>query len=111
MTPLTAKQQELLDYLRLCERAPSFEEMKNALGLKSKSGVHRLVNALEERGYIRRLVDRARAIDLVEEPHLPPRPLAWTELSAIAAEVRRRGLVIGKIHRTANGTKFQEIAA
>ena len=111
MNPLTAKQQELLDYLRLCERAPSFEEMKNALGLKSKSGVHRLVNALEQRGYIRRLVNHARAIELIEDPHLPKRPLAWAPLSEIAAEARRRGLALGKIHRTANGTRFQEIAA
>ena len=61
---LTAKQHELLMFInqRLDESgiSPSFEEMKEALDLKSKSGVHRLIGALEERGFIRRLVNRAR---------------------------------------------------
>ncbi len=59
---LTGKQCELLSYLQSCQRTPSFEEMKVALGLKSKSGVHRLVGALEERGFIFRRRNRARAI-------------------------------------------------
>ena len=62
---LTRKQHELLLYIdaRLAETgvSPSFEEMKEALDLKSKSGVHRLISALEERGFIRRLPNRARA--------------------------------------------------
>lgn len=59
---LTRKQGELLSFLQSCPRTPSFEEMKIALGLKSKSGVHRLVGALEERGFIFRRHNRARAI-------------------------------------------------
>jgi len=59
---LTSKQCALLSYLQSCERTPSFEEMKIALGLKSKSGVHRLIGALEERGFIFRRRNRARAI-------------------------------------------------
>ena len=65
---LTRKQHELLCYIneRLAETgvSPSFEEMKEALELKSKSGVHRLISALEERGFIRRLPNRARALEV-----------------------------------------------
>jgi len=69
---LTAKQHELLCFiqLRLEETgiSPSFEEMKEALDLKSKSGVHRLISALEERGFLRRLPNRARALEVIREP-------------------------------------------
>jgi repressor LexA len=69
---LTRKQSELLTYIsgRLSESgvSPSFEEMKDALALKSKSGVHRLISALEERGFIRRLPNRARALEVVKMP-------------------------------------------
>ena len=69
---LTAKQHELLLFIqkRLEESgiSPSFEEMKEALDLKSKSGVHRLISALEERGFIRRLPNRARALEVVKLP-------------------------------------------
>jgi repressor LexA len=69
---LTRKQHELLCYIqeRLGETgvSPSFEEMKEALDLKSKSGVHRLISALEERGFIRRLPNRARALEVVRAP-------------------------------------------
>ena len=67
---LTAKQRELLNFLQKYQaefdHAPSFDEMKDAIGLKSKSGIHRLVSALEERGHIRRLANRARAIEIVD---------------------------------------------
>jgi repressor LexA len=69
---LTAKQNELLRFIH--ERleqggvSPSFEEMKEALSLKSKSGVHRLIGALEERGFIRRLPNRARALEILQMP-------------------------------------------
>ena len=66
---LTRKQHELLRFIqtRLDETgiSPSFEEMKEALDLKSKSGVHRLISALEERGFIRRLPNRARALEVL----------------------------------------------
>lgn len=69
---LTAKQHELIRFIqqRLEETgiSPSFEEMKEALDLKSKSGVHRLISALEERGFIRRLPNRARALEVVKVP-------------------------------------------
>src|SRR5690606_21256513 len=65
---LTAKQHELLRFIqRKLEEtgiSPSFEEMKEALDLKSKSGVHRLISALEERGFLRRLPNRARALEV-----------------------------------------------
>jgi len=69
---LTAKQHELLRFIqRKLEEtgiSPSFEEMKEALDLKSKSGVHRLISALEERGFIRRLPNRARALEVTRQP-------------------------------------------
>ena len=69
---LTRKQHELLVFIndRLSETgvSPSFEEMKDALDLKSKSGVHRLISALEERNFIRRLPNRARALEVLRLP-------------------------------------------
>ena len=78
---LPPKQQELLSFIhnRLEEGgvSPSFEEMKDALDLRSKSGIHRLINALEERGFIRRLPNRARALEVLKLPdamHRAPAP-------------------------------------
>lgn len=69
---LTRKQQELLRFiderLKADGVSPSFEEMKEALSLRSKSGVHRLINALEERSFIRRLPNRARALEVLRMP-------------------------------------------
>jgi repressor LexA len=69
---LTRKQHELLRFIheRLRESGvpPSFDEMKDALDLKSKSGIHRLITALEERGFIRRLPNRARALEVLKLP-------------------------------------------
>lgn len=69
---LTRKQQLLLSYiterLNIDGVSPSFEEMKSFLGLRSKSGVHRLVKALEERGFIERLPNRARALRIKTHP-------------------------------------------
>ena len=69
---LTRKQHELICFIndRLAQTgvSPSFEEMKEALDLKSKSGVHRLISALEERGFIRRLPNRARALEVTKLP-------------------------------------------
>jgi repressor LexA len=84
---LTAKQHELLNFIheRLAKTgvSPSFDEMREALDLKSKSGVHRLISALEERQFIRRLPNRARALEVVRMPDVAvpaaagavPRPL------------------------------------
>ncbi len=71
---LTVKQRELLLFInqRLTANgvSPSFDEMKDALSLKSKSGIHRLVSGLEERGFIRRLPHRARALEVLKLPEL-----------------------------------------
>ena len=82
---LTAKQHELLNFIhdRLAATgvSPSFDEMREALDLKSKSGVHRLISALEERQFIRRLPNRARALEVVRMPEvatptsIAPRPV------------------------------------
>ncbi|MCB2160150.1 MAG: repressor LexA, partial [Rhodobacteraceae bacterium] len=67
---LTRKQLELLDFIqkRMARDGvpPSFDEMKEALDLASKSGIHRLIMALEERGFIRRLPNRARALEVIK---------------------------------------------
>src|SRR3954453_19075042 len=87
MAVLTAKQRELLIFIdaRLKEGgiSPSFDEMREALDLKSKSGVHRLISAVEERGFIRRLPNRARALEVMKLPEakapatvVPLRPAA-----------------------------------
>lgn len=69
---LTKKQLDLLDFIQTRLQRdgvpPSFDEMKEALDLRSKSGIHRLITALEERGFIRRLAHRARAIEIVKLP-------------------------------------------
>ena len=84
---LTAKQRELIRFIqqRLEETgvSPSFEEMKEALDLKSKSGVHRLISALEERGFIRRLPNRARALEVIRQPEdATPAPRPALRLAA-----------------------------
>ena len=104
MSALTAKQRELLTFIREWQvrtgESPSFDEMRNALDLKSKSGVHRLISALEERGYIRRLPNRARCIEVLPDPHLPSAALiAAVPTSDLAREARRRGLALGHYHR------------
>lgn len=91
---LTAKQHELLMFIdrRLKDGgiSPSFDEMREALDLKSKSGVHRLISALEERGFIRRLPNRARALEVVKVPETrsasvtPIRPAATPVAPAAA---------------------------
>jgi len=69
---LTKKQYDLLLFLEKCLKetgvSPSFDEMKEALDLKSKSGIHRLITGLEERGFIRRLAHRARAVEVIRVP-------------------------------------------
>ncbi len=79
---LTKKQLELLDFInkRLKRDGvpPSFDEMKEALDLRSKSGIHRLITALEERGFIRRLAHRARAIEILKLPEPLEKPAGFT---------------------------------
>ena len=101
---LTRKQYELLRFIseRLKESGvpPSFDEMKDALDLRSKSGIHRLITALEERGFIRRLPNRARAIEVIKLP----------ELSAGGSGNGRRGFTpsviegtLGKVRSSSGG--------
>ncbi|WP_374411640.1 transcriptional repressor LexA [Novosphingobium colocasiae] len=87
---LTRKQHELLRFIQVRLEdsgiSPSFEEMKEALDLKSKSGVHRLISALEERGFIRRLPNRARALEVLRQPEdANPRPAPAAAATAPAA--------------------------
>jgi repressor LexA len=97
---LTAKQKELLLYIheRLKETgvSPSFDEMKEALDLASKSGIHRLITALEERGFLRRLPHRARALEVLKLPDsaataAPPRGRSTFKPSVVTAEMRAMG--------------------
>jgi repressor LexA len=83
---LTRKQYELLIFidnrLRDSGISPSFDEMRDALGLKSKSGIHRLITGLEERGFIRRLAHRARALEVLKLPENLDHPSAGTNTPA-----------------------------
>ncbi|WP_142847003.1 transcriptional repressor LexA [Telmatospirillum sp. J64-1] len=92
---LTRKQHELLMFidqrLRATGVSPSFDEMKDALNLKSKSGIHRLITGLEERGFIRRLPHRARALEVLRLPdNAPPgQPAATPSASGFSPNVIR----------------------
>ena len=104
---LTRKQNELLNYisdhLKQHEVPPSFDEMRNALGLASKSGVHRLVTGLEERGYIRRLANRARAIEILK-------PYKNGSLVARAAEASKNLVTLPLLGRIAAGTPIEALS-
>ena len=80
---LTKKQKELFiylnNYISSNDISPSFEEMKNAVNLKSKSGIHRLITSLEQRGYIKRLKHKARAMEITK--NLPKKNLNTIESS------------------------------
>ncbi len=112
---LTRKQHELLMFIhqRIQETgvSPSFDEMKEALDLASKSGIHRLITALEERGFVRRLAHRARALEVLKLPQtttvtpFAPRPAApptqgpslGNGLAPMAANDTRELPILGKI--------------
>lgn len=89
---LTRKQHELVCFIndRLASTgvSPSFEEMKEALDLKSKSGVHRLISALEERAFIRRLPNRARALEVLRMPERAEKKTASSRSAPHARDVR-----------------------
>ncbi|NDE90573.1 MAG: transcriptional repressor LexA [Alphaproteobacteria bacterium] len=96
---LTRKQQELLlfihDRLGKDGISPSFDEMKDALRLKSKSGIHRLISGLEERGFIRRLAHRARALEVIKLPDTASQKLSQA-VQKTAAAVKQTGERIGE---------------
>ncbi len=99
---LTGKQMEVLslleDSIRTTGSVPSFDGIAAAVGLKSKSGVHRLVTALEERGFIRRLPNRARAIEVIR----PLSSLSGNRTDLIAAA---RSLTIDELETTLSEKK------
>lgn len=109
---LTAKQHELLLFIdnRLKERgiSPSFDEMREALDLKSKSGVHRLISALEERGFIRRLPNRARALEVLKLPETRP-SATITPLRPVSAAPANDTMEIPLHGRIAAGTPIEAL--
>ncbi|MBU9699908.1 transcriptional repressor LexA [Rhodobacteraceae bacterium HSP-20] len=126
---LTRKQLELLDFIKTRMDAdgvpPSFDEMKEALDLRSKSGIHRLITALEERGFIRRLAHRARALEIVklpeamEKPGFRPRVITGSKPEpAPRAEAPRAAMPVDSLHamelpvmgRIAAGVPIEAIA-
>ncbi|MCO6390335.1 transcriptional repressor LexA [Aliihoeflea aestuarii] len=91
---LTRKQHELLLFIhqRLKESGipPSFDEMKEALGLASKSGIHRLITALEERGFLRRMPNRARALEVIKLPDSISQPQKRFQPSVIQGSLSEK---------------------
>ena len=112
---LTAKQRELLIFIdgRLKQNgiSPSFDEMREALELKSKSGVHRLISALEERGFIRRLPNRARALEVLKVPeaNASARGATVTPIRPAASAPANDTIEIPLHGRIAAGTPIQAL--
>lgn len=119
---LTKKQYELLMLIdrRLHEDgvSPSFEEMKEAVGLKSKSGIHRLISALEERGFIRRLPNRARALEVLRLPENMADPAGITvkefvrttnAFSKMSANLVANSVELPKYGKIAAGTPIEAL--
>jgi repressor LexA len=107
---LTSKQKELLMFIheRLKETGipPSFDEMKEALDLKSKSGIHRLITALEERGFVRRLPHRARAMEIVRLPDSMPQALTAGRSRGFSPSVIEGSL--GRVPQVAEGESLPQ---
>ena len=116
---LTPKQHKLLVYIdnfiKETGHSPSFEEMKNAVGLKSKSGIHALINALEERGFIRKLAHKARALEVLKVPQIEAHLDEAEELSEAEYFANDNGetefsLMIPLYGKIAAGTPIEAIA-
>ena len=112
---LTAKQRELLNFLKNYQaefdHAPSFDEMKDAIGLKSKSGIHRLVSALEERGHIRRLANRARAIEIIDAMPTLSKPQAAKGDNVIQGQFgQSSSLALPLLGQIAAGTPIEALS-
>lgn len=106
MRGLTRRQRDLLDfigaYMATESFAPSYQEMADGIGLRSKSGIHRLLDGLEERGLIQRLPNRARCVEILETPRtlLKPivaRPLLREDTDTLIAEIEARGFHVERI--------------
>jgi len=110
---LTAKQRELLLFIdgRLKDGgiSPSFDEMREALALKSKSGVHRLISALAERGFIRRLPNRARALEVVKLPETRSATVSPIRPAAPAPAAANDSIEIPLHGRIAAGTPIEAL--
>jgi repressor LexA len=111
---LTVKQRELLqfihDRLRQSGVSPSFDEMREALDLKSKSGVHRLISALEERQFIRRLPNRARALEVVKMPEGASPPMAAAMATKVVVPAAANDTIEIPMHgRIAAGTPIEAL--
>jgi repressor LexA len=111
---LTAKQRELLqfihDRLKATGVSPSFDEMREALDLKSKSGVHRLISALEERQFIRRLPNRARALEVVKMPEgMSPTAAAAMATKTVVPAAANDTMEIPLHGRIAAGTPIEAL--
>ena len=110
---LTEKQYKLLLYINKTLKetgcSPSFDEMKNAVGLKSKSGVHALIEALEERSFIKKLPHKARALEVIRLPKLKPSSIIEEERKR--EEAIKNGMVeIPLYGKIAAGTPIEAIA-
>lgn len=110
---LTEKQYNLLMYINKVNRetgkCPSFDEMKDAIGLKSKSGIHALVTSLEERNFIRRLPHKARAMEVVRLPHFKPQAVIDEEKKREEA-LQNGSVQIPLYGKIAAGTPIEAIA-
>ena len=119
---LTRKQRDLLEFIHARVQRdgvpPSFDEMKDALDLRSKSGIHRLITALEERGFIRRLAHRARAVEILkmpeamEKPGLAPRVIKGDRVDPPrgAMPVTASAMELPVMGRIAAGTPIEAIS-
>ena len=112
---LTIKQRELLNFLQEYEHkhqaSPSFDEMRHAIGLASKSGIHRLISGLEERGFIRRLAHRARAIEIIRNKNTALETNQKTDTNIINASFQTSSQIeLPMLGRIAAGTPIEAIS-
>ena len=110
---LTQKQYNLLAFINKVNKetgqCPSFDEMKDAIGLKSKSGIHALINSLEERNFIRRLPHKARALEVIRMPHFKPQAVLDEEKKREQA-LQNSSVQIPLYGKIAAGTPIEAIA-
>lgn len=111
---MTPKQHQLLEFIdRFIKEnghSPSFEEMKTAIGLKSKSGIHMLINSLEERGFIRKLPHKARALEVLKMPKIENKQPVNSIINANDNDSAEFSLMIPLYGKIAAGTPIEAIA-
>ena len=110
---LTKKQYNLLVYINKINKetgqCPSFDEMKEAVGLRSKSGIHSLINSLEERGFIRKIPHKARALEVIKLPKFKPQAIIEEEHKREEA-IRNGSVQIHYYGKIAAGLPIEAIA-